>query len=816
MDFIRHDIRYSVRTLLRSPVTTGVAILSLTLGIGANTAIFSLMNAVVLRPLPIPNPAQLVTLSTATPVNPEREESLSLAMIQQLRKDQRVFSSLFAWSGGGIDNVEADGVKYVASITTVSGEYFAALGIQPLLGRFIAPSDLNLDSGSPADVAVIDYGCWQHRYNGDPSVLGKTIRVDGHPLTIIGVTPESFSGLFIEASTDVVVPIGYDGTTDYRSRKSLGLNLGARLKPGVTLEQARAQVESLWPATLEASLPEGYSGAQRGAFLSRRIMVASGATGTSFLRRQYTRPLLVLMGMVGVLLLIACANLANLMLARAAGRSQEFGIRIALGAGKWRIVRQMLTESLMLSATGAVLGLLMANWASRLLLHTMGNGYVSFTLDAAPDLRVLSFTSLVSLATGLLFGIAPAWKAIRADPAYALQRSARTVRGGSLKLANVLISAQVALSLVLLIGAVLFVRSLHNLRSLDLGFRRDGLTIFNLFPTAGEMHPMPDRVAYYQELAQRLQALPGVESVSYSHMGPVLSYEFMQPVSAPSSEMLPLQAVFEAIGPGFFHLAGMRLIAGREFTWRDNESAQAVAIVSESLARRLFPSISPIGRRIDFGNKKNLEIVGVVNSASLWLPQSRNPLAVYLALMQMPAYNSGSLEIRSTGDPGPLLRTASRAIESTGRYLVLRAETLDQRAAYFLSTDRMIAGLSSFFGGLALLLASIGLYGLMSYTVARRNAEIGLRMALGAQPGSVLLLVLRDAMWLVLAGMAAGIPASLAASHLISSMIYGVAGNDPVTILLSCSVLLAVAAFAAYVPARRATHVDPMSALRSE
>src|SRR5580658_10418313 len=292
MDFICHDIRYSVRTLLRSPVTTGVAILSLTLGIGANTAIFSLMNAVVLRPLPIPNPAQLVTLSTATPVNPEREESLSLAMIQQLRKDQRVFSSLFAWSGGGIDNVEADGVKYVASITTVSGEYFAALGIQPLLGRFIAPSDLNLDSGSPADVAVIDYGCWRRRYNGDPAVLGKTIRVDGHPLTIIGVTPESFSGLFIEAPTDVVVPIGYDGTTGYRSRKSLSLKLGARLKPGVTLEQARAQVESLWPATLEASLPEGYSGAQRGAFLSRRIMVASGATGTSFLRRQYTRPLL--------------------------------------------------------------------------------------------------------------------------------------------------------------------------------------------------------------------------------------------------------------------------------------------------------------------------------------------------------------------------------------------------------------------------------------------------------------------------------------------------------------------------------------------
>ena len=456
MDFIRHDIRYSVRTLLRSPVTTGVAILSLTLGIGANTAIFSLMNAVVLRPLPIPNPAQLVTLSTATPVNPEREESLSLAMIQQLRKDRRVFSSLFAWSGGGIDNVEADGVKYVASITTVSGEYFAALGIQPLLGRFIAPSDLNLDSGSPADVAVIDYGCWQHRYNGDPSVLGKTIRVDGHPLTIIGVTPESFSGLFIEASTDVVVPIGYDGTTDYRSRKSLGLNLGARLKPGVTLEQARAQVESLWPATLEASLPEGYSGAQRGAFLSRRIMVASGATGTSFLRRQYTRPLLVLMGMVGVLLLIACANLANLMLARAAGRSQEFGIRIALGAGRAHRPADAYRKPDTFGhwgSFGAADGQLGQSPAAahdgervRLLHARCGAGFAGSVLHLA---RVTCHRSPLWHRTGM-----------ESDTRRPCLRPATQRANGSrwfLKLANVLISAQVALSLVLLIGAVLFV-----------------------------------------------------------------------------------------------------------------------------------------------------------------------------------------------------------------------------------------------------------------------------------------------------------------------------------------------------------------------
>jgi predicted permease len=299
-------------------------------------------------------------------------------------------------------------------------------------------------------------------------------------------------------------------------------------------------------------------------------------------------------------------------------------------------------------------------------------------------------------------------------------------------------------------------------------------------------------------------------------MGPVLSYEFKQPASLPSSETPPLQAVFDAVGPGFFHLAGMRLLAGREFTWRDNETAQATAIISESLARRLFPSASPIGRRIDFGSRRNLEIVGVVNSASLWLPQSREPMAVYCALMQQPAYNSSSIDIRTTGDPGPVLSAARRVIEAGGRHLVLRAETVDQRAAASLDTDRMIAMLSSFFGGLALLLASVGLYGLMSYSVARRTPEIGLRMALGALPAGILVLILKEVAFLLLAGIAVGIPAALAGSHVISSMIYGVTDNDPSTILLSCSILLAVAALAAYVPARRASRIDPMIALRSE
>ncbi|MGH9718893.1 MAG: ABC transporter permease [Bryobacteraceae bacterium] len=817
MDILGQDIRYSARMLAKGPVTTAVAILSLSLGIGANTAIFSLLNAVILRTLPIRDPGQLVRLSTTTPQNPDREGSLSLAMYQQIRKDQSVFSDLFAWDGGGIVNIEANGVKYAASMSTVTGEYFSTLGIQPRLGRLITPEDLSLERGSPAAVAVIDYGCWQRRYHGDPAVIGKTIRVEDRPLTIIGVTPERFSGLIIDAAPDVTVPVGFTGRSTYRNRTSIGLGVFARLKPGRTIEQARAQLESMWPAALEASVPEEYASAKREAFLGRRIVISPASTGSSFLRKKYTRPLFVLMAMVGLLLLIACANLANLMLARAAGRRHEFGIRIALGSGKWRIVRQMLTEGLMLSVTGAVLGVVIAGWASRVLLNTMWTGLVPLAIDASPDLRVLGFTALASLVTVLLFGISPAWNIFRTDPAGDLQQHGRTVRGGAMTLGKVLISAQVALSLVLVIGAVLFVRSLENLRSADVGFRRDGLLLLQLFPQSGsETQPMPNRIAYYQELAERLREIPGVESISYSHMGPVQSYEFTEPTVAPSSQAPPVQAVFEAVGPGFFHLAGMRLLAGREFDWRDHETAQPVAIISESLSRRLFASTSPIGRRIDFGNRKDLEIVGVVNSASLWMPQSREPMAVYLALMQIPRYNSSLIDIRTTGDPAAVLPAARRVLESLGRHFVLRAETLDQRSAMFLTTDRMIAMLSSFFGGLALLLASVGLYGLMSYAVARRTSELGVRMALGAQPASVFALILKDVMSLVLAGVAVGIPAALASSRLISSMIYGVAGDDLLTILLSSFMLLVVAALAGYLPARRASRIDPMTALRSE
>lgn len=817
MGAIAQDVRYSLRMLARTPVATVVAVVSLALGIGANTAIFSLMNALLLRSLPIRDAGQLVSLMTTTaPQDPDNADGFSLAMFSRIKDEQRVFTDVFSWGEGAIENLEANSVKYVGSASTVSGEYFPSIGIRPYLGRFIGPEDLSLEAGSPAAVAVISYGCWQRRYNGDPGVLGKTIRVRSHPLTIIGVTPRNFTSLYIDGDTDVTVPVGFSGNPVYRDRKRLGFELYAHLKNGVTIEQARAQLDSIWPGILEASLPEGIAGPSRDAFLAHQLRIAPAAKGESFLRRRFARPLNVLMAMVGMLLLIACVNLANLMLARAAGRGHEFGIRLALGAARWRLVRQMLVESLLLSLTGAGLGLFVAFEASRLIAGMMWAGLVPLGLEASPDLRVLAFTALVAALTGVAFGLCPAWGIFATDATGALRQNSRGVRGGSNRLGKLLITAQVALSIILVIGAVLFVRSLDKLRATDVGYRREGLVTLLLFPQADPNGPkMPNRPAYYRELAARVEQLPGVESASFSSMGPMSSIEFTEPTSIPSDRRQPaVQAVGETVSSGFFHTAGMRLLAGRDFEWRDDEAARKVAIVSESLARRLFPAGDAIGKTIDSGDDKGLEIVGVVNSASLWTGRTHEPMAVYVPLTQVPRDNSPSLVLRVKGDAA--LPEARRVIESMGRHIAIKTETMDQRLDRVLTTDRIIALLSTFFGGLALLLASIGLYGLMSYAVERRTSEIGVRMALGAQRATVRTLILKDVMGLVVAGLAIGIPVAWASSRLVSGMIFGVAVDDPFTVALASAILIAVAALAGYLPARRASMIDPIAALRAE
>jgi len=794
------DLRHSLRRLAQSPVTTAAAVLSLALGIGANTAIFSHVNAVILRPLPVRDPGQLVRLAVARPTSVLGQGPLSVAMYERLRKDQRVFSDLFAWDGDGIVNIEANGARATVGYAIVSGNYFATLGVRPLLGRLIAADD-------SVGVAVIDYGCWQRRFHGDAGAIGKPIRIEGRQHTVIGVTPEGFGGMKIDRHPEVTMPL--------RGSKTYAVDVFGRLRPGVTLEQARAQLEAAWPAILDATVPATFTAERRQAFLGLRLLVTSAATGDSFLRFRYGRPLVLLMMMAGLLLLVACANLAGLMAARTAARRREIGICIALGAGRARIVRQILTESLLLSFTGAALGLLMARWVCGLLLKSLWRGLVPLGLDATPDARVLAFTAAVAAATALLFSLWPAWNTLRSDPAAALQQGGgRSVRGGGTGLTRLLIAGQTALSLVLLSGALLFTRSLANILRADPGYQPDGVLLLQLYPQTGaESRAIPNRVAYYRELAERLSGIPGVEAVSYSHMGPVLFYEYMQPASVTSSTEPSIPAAFEAVGPGFFRLVRMRVLAGREFDWRDHENSRRVAILSESLARRLFPAGNAIGGRIDYDNRKDLEVVGVVNSASLWRPQSHEPAAVYLPLMQIPEYNSSSVDIRARGN---VLPAARRVLESMGRHFALHAETLERRSAGVLASERMIALLSAFFAGLALLLVAVGLYGVTSYAVERRTAEIGLRMALGAQPGAVLSRVFSDTLRLVLAGMLVGTGAALAASRLVSGMLYGVAPDDWLTLVLACGTVLGAATLAVYAPARRAARIDPIAALRAE
>jgi predicted permease len=801
------DVRYSIRQLAKSPVTTAAAIISLTLGIGASTAIFSLINALVLQSLPIRAPEQLVRITLPDPKNPGRESDLSLAMFQLLQARQSVFSGVFAWSGGGISNIEANDSRYVASIGVVSGEYFSALGINPHLGRFIAPTDLALDAGTPAPVAVIDYQCWTQRYASDPAVIGKTIRVEDKPLTIIGVAPRDFHGLIIDTATEVTAPMGFSGRTTYRDRKQLGLEVYGRLKPGSSIEHAQAQLETIWPSVRAESMPPDLTGAKRDQFLDRRAAVTSAASGSSFLRQVYRKPLFILMAMVGALLLIACVNLANLMLARAASRKSEFAIRLSLGATRWHLIRQVLVECLLLSFAGALTGLVLARAATEHLLSTMWSGFVPLRLSAELNLRVLAFTGLAALATGIAFSLLPARSLAAVGETSRVRRGRR---GGRL-----LILVQIALSLVLVVSAMVFVRSLQKLRASDVGFRNEGLLIVQMFPRAGsETQRMPGRTAYYREVVDRVGALPGVEAASYSHMGPLLRYESKSPASITRSAAAPVPAVFELVGPGFFNLAGMRLQAGRDFSWTDGEEAPAVAIISESLSRHLFGPGSAIGNRIDFGDKKGLEVVGVVNSASLWMPESREPMAVYRAFLQEPAFNSSNLNIRIRGNAETAAPAVRKMLESMGRHNALRTQTIEDRSNRLLAAQRIIAWLTSFFGGLALLLAAIGLYGVLSQAVTSRTGEMGIRMAIGARPDEILWLVIKDVLMLVLAGVVSGIAVAVAAGRLVTGLVFDVSATDPVMIAGAVGILVAVALLAAFFPARRAALLDPAEALR--
>lgn len=824
LETLLQDLRFGARMLRKNPGFTAVAVITLALGIGANTAIFSLMDSVLVRELSVRNPSQLVEV---TPADRNGEKvQMSFPMYEELQRRQQVFSGTFAYWGDAVLNVEANGLLSRSDIWAVDGSFFSELGVPPLLGRFIVPSDVNLHRGAPAQVAVIGYGFWQRQFGGDPSAIGKTLRVEGVPLVVIGVTPENFTGLSADDPPEVVLPLSAEplifdhDLAHLYDRKALMLDVTGRLKDGVTLQKAEAQLSSLWPAIQAATIPADLNADQRQEFLSYHLKVESAATGFSILRGRFSKPLYVLMGISGLVLLIACVNLATLLLSRAAARSHEMSVRVSLGATRWRLARQLLTESILLSVAGAILGFVLANWSSHALADfILTQVYiVPARLNLAPDLRVLAFTAAITLLTGILFGLAPARNATRQGPAPALQKSAR-VLGSTGRTGNWLICTQVALSLTLLMIAALFVRSFEKLRSNNPGFRTNDVLLAGIFPKPGGYKNL-DNSTYYRELTDRIANLPGVQSASISHSVPAMNLEGrVSVVTAPAGPGVKgFDADLQMVAPRLFETLGITLVAGRDFAWSDGEQAPRVAILSQNLAQQLFPSCSALEQHISLGaeaERQNLRVVGVVSNASYWSVRKQNSREIYIPALQ--GYIQwGELLVRTNGDPRAVASGVRQAVDSLGHEYVTSTKPLSAHVNRSLMPERVTAMFSGFFGCVALLLASIGLYGLMSYAVTRRTQEIGIRVALGARHRSVLWMILRETLGLLFAGLAIGIPCALIATPLIASQLFGLSPRDPATLAFVAFALLVTGALAGYLPARRATRVDPLVALRYE
>jgi len=821
MHHLWQNLRYSLRALRKNPSFTAVAILSLALGIGANVAIFTLINALLLRDLPVPHPERLVELSV---VRHGDKIPFSYPMFRELDRGQRVSSGLVGWSESMMPNVEVSGVFALSNVLAVTSNFYFELGATPLLGRLLTSEDINPHAGSTSQVAVIGYEFWQRRFGSAPDVLGKQVRIEGQPFTIVGVTRKWFTGLTPGEPPDVTIPITADptlhGTFNLEERSVLWLRITGQLKDGVTIDQARAQLQSFWREVLLATASTETPGLRRQTFLSMGLDVSPVRTGFARdLRAQFSRPLYVVAGIVGLILLVACVNLANLLLARAAARGQEMSVRVAIGASRLVLAGQVLTESLMLSIAGALFGLILSYWGSRMLVAFMTEGTVS--LDLRPDLRVLSIALFIGVMTGILFGLAPIWQSSRQDPAVVLQQSSRSLAGGASKLGKALIITQVALSLVLLLGAALLVRTFEDLRSLDLGFNKDNL--FEIIP-----HPRPgghqnlDTNSYHKQIIERISNIPGVRSVGLADISipnPQPWRETASPMSEDPNTGARIMASGVTIWPGFFKALGIRLIAGRDFSEADDHHAR-LAIVSRSFAERLFVNGDAIGKYIRFGfmpDFQNLEIVGIADDARILdLRDAAPPIVYFSSLQYEQSVPWGDLYVRAKGNQEALAKTIGLEIESLGHEYVIRTGTVEQMMSRVLVNERVIALLSTVFAALALLLASIGLYGLMSYGVTRRTREIGVRVALGAQRGNVRWMILRETLALTLFGIAVGVPCGLAGGRLIATMLFGLSPSDLSTIVTACLLLLAVAFVAGYLPARRASSIDPILALRTE
>jgi predicted permease len=835
METLIQDFRYGIRTLLKNPGFTAIAVLTLALGLGANTAIFSLTDQILLRRLPVEKPEELVVLRSPGPKSgrvwsdSDSAASLSYPLYKELRDNNNVFSGLLARFSVPL-SVSGEGQTERASGELVSGNYFEVLGVRPALGRVFTQEDD--ETPGAGQVIVLSHGYWTRHFAGDPSILNKTLIVNNQVMTVVGVARAGFDGVQVGQRPDIFIPItmkaqmtpNWDGLKDH---KDYWLAIMGRLKPGLKPEQAEEALTPVYRQILEAELPfmGRFSPEAKQRFLERRMLMDPGSRGRQIVQKEISQPLFVLMGMVGLVLLIACANVANLLMARGAARQREIAIRMAVGAGRWRLVRQFLVESLTLSLIGGAAGLLVASWTIGLLVGAVPDNVGITGLSATLDLRLLAFTFVLSIVTGLVFGLLPAIKATRLNLESTLREQGSSVSGAlsQVRFRKALVVSQVVLTTVLLVGAGLFARSLNNLKTLDLGMKPDNLIAFSVAPDLNGYTPQRT-VALFDQLYQNLSAQPGVDAVSAavipvftdSNAGSNVTVEGYQ-----AGEDEEMDVAQNWIGPGYFSTLGIPLLGGREFSTADTSASPKVAIINEAMKRRFFADRDPIGSRFAFGAgdkvKLDIQIVGVVKDSKHSAVRDKGGPFAYLPYSQFKTLGRITFYARTKQEVEATATSLRREVQQLdGNLPVFDLKTLERQIDESLFGDKFLTFLSLCFALLAALLASIGLYGVMAYTVTRRTREIGIRMALGATRGIVSWLILREVVVLAVIGLVVGLPAAYGLGRLTESLLFGVKSSDPLVFVGAGVLLTGATLLGGYLPARKAAGIDPLDALRCE
>jgi predicted permease len=835
MSGLGQDLKLALRVFWKNPAFAAIVVLTLALGSGANTAIFTLLDQVMLRSLPVEQPDRLVVLSAPgafsgwSEVNSDTVIPVSHPMFQGLRDKTQAFAGVLAHAPASVHLTLEDTTERVNG-DLVSGGFFQVLGLRAAHGRLFTPDDDRVPSGHP--VVVLGHGLFERSFGGDPSAVGRTVNINNHPMTIVGVAPRGFNGVDVGSAIDVYVPLAMQQELQPTWGKRLGdwrsrwLTPMARLANGVSRSEASAAANLVYAQLLQEDWAhiQGGSDSFKTRFFKKTLTLLPGGRGTSGLRDQSGTPLLVLMGMVGLVLLIACANVASLLLTRATSRHKETAVRLALGAGRLRLVQLHLVESLVLSLAGGIVGLQIAYWVGEALISALPFSDATRTLSAAPDWRVGLFTLGLSVISGVGFGLVPALRASQADLAQALKSEATSVVGGTFRLRKGLVVAQVALSLLLLIGAGLFTRSLMNLRALDPGFEPERLFAFDVDP-ARSGQDFTQRVATLRRIQDELAGEPGVVSASAAAvtlMSNSNSSSTVRVEGYEAKEGEDMNPNFNYVAPGFFETLGLPVVAGRDLAETDVLGAPQVAVVNEVFARYYFKNENPIGRRFGLGRTATpeghpIEIIGVVRDGKAASMREEPRRFVYVPYTQEESIGSLTYYVRSSAKPdsfGAQLRAAVARVDPT--LPVTSLKTMEAQIGESLFVERMVAMLSAAFGLLATLLAAIGLYGVMSYAVSMRTREIGLRVALGADRRAVLMLVLREVVVLAALGIAIGLPGGYGLGKVVESQLYGLKARDPLTFAVATLALVATAFVAGLIPAMRAARVDPMKALRYE